>query len=63
MDHNLSEPINKQVLDYLTVWKNACAKTGSKMEFVYLRAMKSLREHKESIYDVKELEKLKFFGK
>lgn len=62
MTDNTLEPINKQVLERLTEWKNSCSKIGSKMEYVYLRAIKSLREHKEPIYDAKDLKSLKYFG-
>ena len=54
--------MNKLVLEWLQEWKNDCGKIGSKMEFVFLRAIKSLRDHKEPVYNVEELRKLKFFG-
>ncbi|XP_074596732.1 mus81 structure-specific endonuclease subunit [Brevipalpus obovatus] len=56
------EPVNKLVLNWMQEWKNDCGRVGSKMEFVFLRAIKSLRDHKEPVYSAEELRKLKFFG-
>lgn len=56
------EPINKLLLTWLLAWKNDCARIGSKMEYVYLRAIKSLQSHKENLYTGADCSALKYFG-
>jgi hypothetical protein len=56
--------LNKKalILDWLQEWKNDCSRIGSKMEYVYLRAIKSLREAKDEINSGADCQKLKYFG-
>lgn len=46
----------------LTLWKNQANKYGSKMEYVYRNAIKSLNSHNEPIYSAKECIRIKYFG-
>ena len=65
---NLTEMMEEQSIkpllkEWLTLWKNTASRTGSKMEFVYKNALKSLTSYSEPIYSEKDCIKIKYFGK
>lgn len=50
------------IAQWLTLWKNQANKCGSKMEFVYRNAFKSLKTHTEPVYLAKDCLRIKYFG-
>lgn len=58
-----TDDIKPLVIKWLTEWKTSCAKSGSKMEFVYRKALTTLKAHEEPILNTTQLIKLKNFGK
>ena len=50
------------LIDWLTQWKNAASRTGSRMEFVYKNALKSLRAYDQPVKTAKECRQIKYFG-
>lgn len=56
------EDIKPLLKEWLTLWKNNAGKTGSKMEFVYKNALKSLKDYKEPVHSAKDCLKIKYFG-
>lgn len=56
------EDIKPHLIQWLTQWKNAASKSGSKMEYVYNNALKSLKAHDQKITTAKECRSIKYFG-
>ena len=50
------------LLEWLTLWRNQAAKYGSKMEFVYRNALKSLKTHPDAVYSARDCKRIKYFG-
>lgn len=50
------------ILEWLTKWKNDVSRFGSKMEFVYKNAMRSLKETTDPVFTIQDVRKIKFFG-
>ncbi|KAJ6217938.1 hypothetical protein RDWZM_009095 [Blomia tropicalis] len=59
---NDSTGYNKLILEWITELRDAARKANSKVEFNYLKALKSLKEHKDPIRSAAELKPLKGFG-
>lgn len=57
-----SDGLNVLIKNFLVELKNDAHRKGSKMEFVYSNALKSLRAHQEKIRTVQECIKLKYIG-
>lgn len=57
-----SDGLNTLIKNFLVELKNDAHRKGSKMEFVYSNALKSLRAHPEKIRTVQECIKLKYIG-
>lgn len=56
------EDIKPMLVTWLTQWKNAASKTGSKMEYVYNNALKSLRVYDQTVHTTEDCRKIKYFG-
>lgn len=56
------QDIKPIVVNWLTQWKNAASKTGSRMEYVYNNALKSLRAHDQPVTNIHDCRKIKYFG-
>ena len=54
--------LNELIKNFLIELKNDAHRKGSKMEFVYSNALKSLNVHKDKIANIKDCRKLKYFG-
>lgn len=54
--------LNVMIKNFLVELKNDAHRKGSKMEFVYSNALKSLKAHQEKIRSVQECIKLKYIG-
>lgn len=50
------------IAEWLTLWKNQANRYGSKMEFVYRNAFKSLKSHADPVYSAKDCINIKYFG-
>lgn len=57
-----TEDIKPLLIQWLTLWKNLASKTGSRMEYVYNNALKSLRSYEEPVTCAKDCQKIKYFG-
>ncbi|XP_054159299.1 crossover junction endonuclease MUS81-like [Oppia nitens] len=53
---------NQLFIKWLTEWRNSAKEMGSKMEFVFNKALRSLREHPNQLSTGEECRQLKGFG-
>nr|XP_027201123.1 crossover junction endonuclease MUS81-like [Dermatophagoides pteronyssinus] len=59
---NRADDINPLIIKWLTQWRDQARQHGSKLEFVYGKALKTLREHPHPLRSGEDCKKLKNFG-
>ncbi|KAH9420217.1 Crossover junction endonuclease mus81 [Dermatophagoides pteronyssinus] len=59
---NNADNINPLIIKWLTQWRDQARQHGSKLEFVYGKALKTLREHPHPLRSGEDCKKLKNFG-
>lgn len=61
-DEQPLQSLKPLILEWLTKWKNDCSRFGSKMEFVYKNAIRSLKDYNDPVFTLHDVRKLKYFG-